>query len=265
MYISSPRWCTSPLTNFDCWCVVSALGAAQVHCRVQQCTRWRASGGFGCRCGCPCNHAARVPVHVVCVLRLVSVPRQSAGHSSRLPRWQSTVHTVPVVVQQQVTWRLCSRMLGSTVDTCSASLPVRHGFTPTTNNKQHQPQPTTTNKPQTTTNNKQQTTNHHKSPQKHQKPPKTTQNHRKPPQTTANHRKPPQTTANHRKPPQTTTTTPLRGPATVSCYTGSVEVQQLVRYFPQVQFLDKVDDCPLLCSLGFDPDSAVLRSSGQGC
>ena len=41
-----------------------------------------------------------------------------------------------------------------------------------------------------------------------------------------------------------------------------VEVQQLVRYFPQVQFLDKVDDCPLLCSLGFGPDRC---SSGQGC
>ena len=36
-----------------------------------------------------------------------------------------------------------------------------------------------------------------------------------------------------------------------------VEVEQLVRYFPQVQFLDKVDDCPLLCSLGFGPDSAA--------
>ena len=35
-----------------------------------------------------------------------------------------------------------------------------------------------------------------------------------------------------------------------------VEVKQLVRYFPQVQFLDKVDDCPLLCSLRFGPDSA---------
>ena len=31
MYISSPRWCTSPLTSFDQWCVVSVLGAAQVH------------------------------------------------------------------------------------------------------------------------------------------------------------------------------------------------------------------------------------------
>ena len=28
-----------------------------------------------------------------------------------------------------------------------------------------------------------------------------------------------------------------------------VEVVQLVRYFPQVQFLDKVDDCPLLSVL----------------
>ena len=36
-----------------------------------------------------------------------------------------------------------------------------------------------------------------------------------------------------------------------------VEVKQLVRYFPQVQFLDKVDDCPLLCSLVFGPDSAA--------
>ena len=27
--ISSPRWCTTPLTSFDQWCVVSALGAAQ--------------------------------------------------------------------------------------------------------------------------------------------------------------------------------------------------------------------------------------------
>ena len=36
-----------------------------------------------------------------------------------------------------------------------------------------------------------------------------------------------------------------------------VEVEQLVRYFPQVQFLDKVDDCSLLCSLGFGPDSAA--------
>ena len=35
-----------------------------------------------------------------------------------------------------------------------------------------------------------------------------------------------------------------------------VEVEQLVRYCPQVQFFDKVDDCPLLCSLGFGPDSA---------
>ena len=42
-----------------------------------------------------CNHAALVPaVHVVCVLRLVSVPRQSGGRSSWLPRWRCTVHTV---------------------------------------------------------------------------------------------------------------------------------------------------------------------------
>ena len=36
----------------------------------------------------------------------------------------------PVVVRQQVPWRLCSRMLDSTVDTCSASLPgcVRDEF-----------------------------------------------------------------------------------------------------------------------------------------
>ena len=47
-YISSLRWCTSPLTNFDWWCAVSVLGAAQ---------------------GCPCDHAARVPsVQVVRVL-----------------------------------------------------------------------------------------------------------------------------------------------------------------------------------------------------
>ena len=39
-----------------------------------------------------------------------------------------------------------------------------------------------------------------------------------------------------------------------------VEVEQLVWYFPQVQFLDKVDDCPLLCSLGFGPDSAVCAA-----
>ena len=45
VYTSSLRWCTSPLTNFDRWCVVSALGAAQVHCHGRQCTRWRASGG----------------------------------------------------------------------------------------------------------------------------------------------------------------------------------------------------------------------------
>ena len=31
VYISSPRWCASPLTSFDQWCVVSVLGAAQVH------------------------------------------------------------------------------------------------------------------------------------------------------------------------------------------------------------------------------------------
>ena len=36
-----------------------------------------------------------------------------------------------------------------------------------------------------------------------------------------------------------------------------VEVEQLVRYFPQVQPWDKVGDCPLLCSLGFGPDSAA--------
>ena len=36
-----------------------------------------------------------------------------------------------------------------------------------------------------------------------------------------------------------------------------VEVEQLVRFFPQVQFLVKVDDCPLKCSLGFGPDSAA--------
>ena len=29
-------------------------------------------------------------------------------------------------------------------------------------------------------------------------------------------------------------------------------------------FVDKVVDCPLLCSLGDGPDSAVMRSSGQG-
>ena len=36
-----------------------------------------------------------------------------------------------------------------------------------------------------------------------------------------------------------------------------VEVEQLVRYFSQVQFLEKVDDCPLLRSLGFGPDRAA--------
>ena len=33
----------------------------------------------------------------------------------------------------------------------------------------------------------------------------------------------------------------------------------------QVPFVDKVVDCPLLCSLGDGPGSAIMRSSGQGC
>ena len=105
MYISIPRWCTSPLTNFDWWCVASVLGAAQVHCHgpvnlepircefmamltVYEMTRF---WWFGCRCGCPCDHAARVPAVQVVVLRRVSVPRQSVGHSSRATEGDSTV------------------------------------------------------------------------------------------------------------------------------------------------------------------------------
>ena len=70
---------------------------------------------------------------------LGSFPRQSDGHSSWVPRWRCTVHTVrrtvefhwssflvwcraPVVVQQQVLWPTLLAYAGSTVDTCSASL-----------------------------------------------------------------------------------------------------------------------------------------------
>ena len=45
--------------------------------------------------------------------------------------------------------------------------------------------------------------------------------------------------------------------ASATDYAGTCIFEQLVRYFPQVQFLDKVVDCPLLCSLGYGPDSAA--------
>ena len=80
----------------------------------------------------------------VCVLGLGSFPRQSDGHSSWVPRWRCTVHTVrrtvefigpvpgycvdvPVVVQRQVLWPTLLANAGSTVDTCSASLLVGYG------------------------------------------------------------------------------------------------------------------------------------------
>ena len=115
LYISSLRWCTSPLTNFDWWCVVSVHGAAQVHCHgcefmallteyEMACFSW-----FGCRCGCPCDHAARVPaVQVVRVLRRDTVHRQSVGHSSCATEGDFTVQflnkVVDAVVHDKCLW-----------------------------------------------------------------------------------------------------------------------------------------------------------------
>ena len=48
-----------------------------------------------------------------------------------------------------------------------------------------------------------------------------------------------------------------------SCW--HVEVEQLVRYFPLVQFLDKVVDCPLLCKFrGWSRQCTVRAVLGQG-
>ena len=135
MYISSPRWCTSPLTSFDQWCVVSVLGAAQVHlswpCELGA-DQVRVQGlADGVRDAVllvvlvavveVCNHAALVPaVHVVSVLCLVSVPRQRcwtfqlvtsfAMHSAHcaqdrgVPQVQFLVWCCAPVVVQQVPW-----------------------------------------------------------------------------------------------------------------------------------------------------------------
>ena len=109
MYISSLKWCTSPVTSFDWWSVVSVLGAAQVHCHglvnlepircefMALLTVYDLV--FGCRCGCPCDHAARVPaIQVVCVLRRVQLPRQIVGHSSCSTEGDSTVQFLNKVV-----------------------------------------------------------------------------------------------------------------------------------------------------------------------
>ena len=67
-----------------------------------------------------------------------------------------------------------------------------------------------------------------------------------------------------------------RGGASIQFLDRALDSSVMQRRFPTVQtvlktldisqvpFGDNVVDCPLLCSLGHGPDSAVMRSSGQG-
>ena len=102
MYISSPRWCTSPLTSFDQWCVVSVLGAAQVHlswpCELGA-DQVRVHGlADSVRDGVllvglvvvvevlqSCSSVQQSMSYVFCASS--QFLRQSGGHSSWLPRW----------------------------------------------------------------------------------------------------------------------------------------------------------------------------------
>ena len=155
-YISCPRWCTS-LTSFDQWCVVyleppryichGLVNVEPIRCSwpCRQCTRWRASCGFGCRCG---SHAIMQLLFQQSMSFMFCASFQFLDRvlgflvgyvvgdaQSTLCRglWSSTGPVLwygverPLLCNNRCRGRLCSRMLGSTVDTFLRLFLVRYG------------------------------------------------------------------------------------------------------------------------------------------